>query len=146
MRTLWRIYDRHFTKLLGRRFLEMQRAGGAAGCASLAGALPRSVRELDERLTAPLSGFRNADDYYEHVGAVRFLHGIATPTLIITSRDDPLIPAAHFEEAAAGPGVRLCLTDAGGHLGFIARRGIDPDCRWMEWRVLEWLEQGANGR
>ncbi|MEX0702142.1 MAG: alpha/beta fold hydrolase [Planctomycetales bacterium] len=138
-RSLWRAYDRHFTKLLGRRVLEMQRNGGPANPASLAGALPRSLRELDERLTAPMSGFRDADDYYERVGAVRFLAGIALPTLIVTSRDDPLIPVSHFERPAAGPAIRLCITEEGGHLGFVARRGTDPDCRWMEWRVVDWL-------
>ncbi|MEX0716626.1 MAG: alpha/beta fold hydrolase [Planctomycetaceae bacterium] len=146
MRSLWRTYDRHFTKLLGRRFLEMRSDGGADGPESLAGALPRSVRELDERLTAPLSGFRDAADYYEQVGAVRFLADIEVPTLIITSRDDPLIPVSHFEETAAGPAVRLHITNAGGHLGFIGGRGMDPDGRWMEWRVVEWFRRNGAPR
>jgi len=37
------------------------------------------------------------------------------------------------------PNVTLCLTKHGGHLGFIGRSGVDPDRRWMDWRLLDWL-------
>jgi len=42
-------------------------------------------------------------------------------------------------DAALPPNVTLCLTPHGGHLGFIGRAGLDPDRRWMDWRLTEWL-------
>ena len=35
--------------------------------------------------------------------------------------------------------VELRMTDHGGHLGFVGRGGIDPDRRWMDWRVVDWI-------
>ncbi len=31
------------------------------------------------------------------------------------------------------------MTEHGGHLGFVGRRGVDADRRWMDWRVVDWV-------
>jgi predicted alpha/beta-fold hydrolase len=46
-----------------------------------------------------------------------------------------------LERAGASHSVRVHLTEHGGHLGFIGRSGVDPDRRWMEWRVVDWVTQ-----
>jgi predicted alpha/beta-fold hydrolase len=33
--------------------------------------------------------------------------------------------------------VRLIATDHGGHVGFVGKKGLDPDSRWLDWRVVE---------
>ena len=64
---------------------------------------------------------------------------IRWPVLLLASRDDPLIPRGPLERIAMPDNVELRMTDHGGHLGFIGRRGIDPDRRWMDWRVVDWV-------
>ena len=57
-------------------------------------------------------------------------------------RDDPLVPASLFQQLDLPPSVMLRLTEHGGHLGFIGRPGYDPDRRWMDWRILDWITAG----
>ena len=68
----------------------------------------------------------------------RFVPRIRVRTLILTSRDDPLVPIAPFEKLNLPESVSLLMTDHGGHLGYIAKHGIDPDRRWLDWRVIDW--------
>jgi predicted alpha/beta-fold hydrolase len=58
---------------------------------------------------------------------------------VIAAADDPMIPAALFEHIVWPSNIRFHMAAGGGHLGFIGRRGKDPDCRWMDWRVVEWI-------
>ena len=57
----------------------------------------------------------------------------------------PLAPAAlqtfadEADRARLSPTTRLHLAAGGGHVGFIARANGDPDCRWMDWRVVDWV-------
>lgn len=98
---------------------------------------PRTIRQLDEVFTAPLGGFASADDYYERCDAASALARMSVPTLIIASRDDPLAPLAAWEDAERSPSVHVHATQRGGHVGFLARRGVDPDRRWLDWRILQ---------
>jgi predicted alpha/beta-fold hydrolase len=100
---------------------------------------PRRLYEFDDRFTARLSGFAGAADYYARCSAAPLLRDICLPTLIIAAKNDPLIPAAIFDGPERSESIDLYLAGGGGHLGFIARGGIDPDHRWLDWRLLEWL-------
>jgi hypothetical protein len=59
--------------------------------------------------------------------------------LLIASRDDPLVPVELFEQLEPPDSITLYLTDHGGHLGFIGQQGFDPDRRWMDWRIVDWI-------
>ncbi len=99
----------------------------------------RSFQEFDDRYTAPLHGFRDAADYWQRSSARQFLPGIATPTLILTARNDPFLTAASIPgpEAAANPALFLEAPASGGHVGFLdLARGVQP---WSERRVAEFL-------
>lgn len=102
----------------------------------------RSIREFDDRITAPLNGFAGAEDYYRRCSAAAFVGAIITPTLILHARDDPFMyphdvpPPAEF-----GPGVRLQLSEHGGHVGFVAGRLPWRPVYWAEQRILAWLGQ-----
>lgn len=100
---------------------------------------PRRLRDFDERFTAPLGGFASADDYYERVSAGRMLRDIAVPTVVVTAADDPIIPVRPFETAGYSSSTRLVVIPSGGHLGFISTKGTDPDRRWLDWRIVDWL-------
>lgn len=131
-----RFYDRRFVRQMVRRI------GRDRGFA-LDGV--RSVREFDDRVTAPHFGFRDAWDYYRTQSAVHVLDRICVSTLIVSAADDPLVPAGIFEHPSilSNPHLNLRLVPHGGHLGFIAR--WKPRL-WLDEFLLEWIETAGNNR
>jgi uncharacterized protein len=104
----------------------------------------RTLREFDDGITAPCSGYRSATDYYERASAMRVVHRIAVPTLILTSKDDPVVPFESFgaSEIAGNPQIRVAATEFGGHCAFISRTN-GPERYWAEARVLEFCTAHA---
>jgi predicted alpha/beta-fold hydrolase len=99
----------------------------------------RTIRQFDERYTAPHGGYAGASDYYERASSLPVIARVKVPTLIIHSADDPIIPADPFQDPsiAANPDVLLVFTPHGGHVGFIADSPTGEDRRWAENRVVE---------
>ncbi|REJ76529.1 MAG: alpha/beta fold hydrolase [Planctomycetota bacterium] len=133
-----RMYNRHFVKLL-HNSLESRKRLLPDAPVPQDYRRPRRLYDFDDLYTAPVSGFASAEDYYARCSAAQFLPAIDVPTLILAARDDPLVPVSIFAGCAHSSSVRMHISGGGGHLGFIARRGEDPDRRWMDWRVLDWL-------
>jgi predicted alpha/beta-fold hydrolase len=129
-----RLYENRFVRRMRRRLINT----GRYTAADFRGL--RSVRDIDEYLTAPSFGFRDAAHYYATQSAIGFLQDIRIPAFLLQSRDDTFIPFAVFEDARvrSNPRVRLHITDYGGHLGFIARR---PPRFWADHAVIEWVGQ-----
>lgn len=104
---------------------------------------PRSLRDFDNQFTAPLIGFESAEDYYHQCSPVEVIKHISVPTLIVTAQDDPLVPADTYaeiqEQLTDHDRVTLHLTKHGGHLGFISAPSVDPDPRWSDWRIVDWM-------
>ena len=105
----------------------------------------RTIRDFDDRFTAPLFGFGTAANYYETQSAVRYLHHIQVPTLLITGKDDPLVPFEIYDhpEIRKNRALTLLAPEHGGHLGFISKRA--PRF-WLDNVALDWFEHVlANG-
>jgi uncharacterized protein len=102
----------------------------------------RTIREFDERITAPHGGYRDASDYYARTSSRPVIGDIRVPTLIIHSADDPLIPVEpfHDEAIAANPEVLLVITRRGGHVGFLSDRAEGEDRHWAENRLVEFFD------
>lgn len=99
----------------------------------------RDFRQFDERVTAPLHGFSDANDYYEKCSAYPYLSAIHCPTLVLHSVDDPfmnhlVVPKA--EELARS--VTLELSDQGGHVGFMQGSPWSPTV-WLHDRVKRFV-------
>ena len=112
--------------------------------------LPRAgrawtFRDFDDAANAPLHGFTGAADYYTRCSSLAVLSRIAVPTLCLSSLDDPFVPPETVEQArrAASPAVRILVTAAGGHVGWVASRGLKP-VYWGEERAVEFLAGRAN--
>lgn len=133
-----RIYDRHFVRILRHQLRERLRVRPDAAM-TVFPQEPRRLRELDEYFTAPLAGYRSADEYYERCSSQLVIDRIGVPTWIIAAHDDPIIPVEPFTRLSENELLRLTVTRHGGHLGFIGRRGIDPDRHWIDWRVIDWV-------
>ena len=99
----------------------------------------RTIRQFDERFTAPHGSYRDASDYYERASSFPHIRRIKLPTLILHADDDPIIPAEPFRDPAiaANPSVLLIITRGGGHVGFISDARAGEDRRWAENRVVE---------
>lgn len=135
------IYSNRFVRSLKKKVLMKGRKREDLDTSKL-----RSIRTLtqfDDCYTAPLHGFRNADEYYEHCSSIRFVHKIRTPTLIINTRNDPFLSAECFPAASleSHPYVRLEVLSRGGHVGFTQfnKNGL----YWSEQRALEFLSEFA---
>lgn len=133
-----RMYDRHFVRLLLKQIASQRQVVPDAADASFE-RRPRSLWEFDNSFTAVVCGFGTADNYYEQASSLPLLSKIQIPTQILSAADDPMIPPGPLLAAKLSPAVCLHMADRGGHLGFVGRGGIDPDRRWMDWRVVDWV-------
>lgn len=131
------IYDRSFVYGLRSYIAERQRNTPDVVTPSLPASI-RKIRDFDAYITAPLSGFANAEDYYSQASSGPYLTKIRIPTLIIAAKDDPIVPIATVQESKISDAVKMIIADGGGHLGYVAARSKDPDCRWLDWRVVDW--------
>ncbi len=115
-----RVYARYFLRTLKKK--ARAKAVLLDGRVDL-GAMERSrtLRDFDDAVTAPLHGFRDADDYYRRSSSAAFVEDIRVPTLVLHSRDDPFLPETSIPRAAldANPFVTAALTPRGGHVGFL---------------------------
>jgi predicted alpha/beta-fold hydrolase len=104
------------------------------------GARASTFWEFDDAVTAPLHGFKGADDYYEQSSSIRFISRIRVPTLCISAEDDPFLPPAVLDRLRkeASPEVRLKVTKRGGHVGFVSGTPWRPRY-WAEELAAEWL-------
>jgi predicted alpha/beta-fold hydrolase len=131
-------YDRYFVRLLRQQVAGRARLVPDAAVLER-GARPRTLWEFDNVYTSVVCGFGTADGYYAQASSLPLLSRIRLPAVVLASRDDPLIPPDALQNARLPAAVRLHLTEHGGHLGFVGRAGVDPDRRWMDWRVVDWV-------
>jgi hypothetical protein len=102
----------------------------------------RTVRQFDDFIIAPRFGYRDAQDYYESVGAKRVTAQIRVPFLLITAQDDPFVPYSLFRGAkvADNPAIRFIAPQHGGHCGFISRHA-GAERFWAEQRIVDFCDE-----
>ncbi len=101
-----------------------------------------SIREYDNRVTAPLYGFDDADDYYRKASCRPFLKGITNKTIIIHAKDDPFMsPEVVPTQKELSKTTKLELSEKGGHLGFIdGDEKMIPNF-WLPPRIIHYLNE-----
>lgn len=135
-----RMYDRYFVRVLCQQIRANCRL--RPDLAPLqAGRRLRTMFDFDDAYTAPVCGFGTADNYYSTSSATPHIDRIRVPTLILAAQDDPLVPIGCFSNLRPPPHVLLHITLHGGHLGYIGKRGVDRDSRWMDWRIVDWVTE-----
>jgi len=133
-------YQRHFVKGLMARYARKAELFPERYPKNGFGAV-RSVREFDDKITAPQFGYRDAQDYYEAVGAKKVVAQVRVPMLMVTAQDDPFVPYELFVRAnpARNPSIRFVTPEYGGHCGFISNRsGVERF--WAEQRIVEFCD------
>ena len=131
-----RVYDRFFARQLVRLAKMRQRYYPDPPLPKFP--INLTIKQFDDLFTAPRCGFEDANDYYRRASSYPLIPHIQTPTLIVTSRDDPFVAVEPFLELRAPEHVRVEIHDRGGHLGFLGFDG-QGGVRWVERRVIDWL-------
>ncbi len=130
-----RIYLGRFMKSLTEKVAEKaRRFPGEIDAAGLGGV--RTFAEFDDRYTARIHGFRDAEDYWARSSARQYLGGIRVPSLLLNALDDPFLTPESFPFPEAKTNARFFLETpaSGGHLGFLDARGF-----WIGRRIPEFF-------
>ncbi|WP_249582938.1 hydrolase [Pseudomonas viridiflava] len=142
-----RVYQRHFMRemlaYIRDKQSRFQNEGLSEGLAELAalGSLEnmRTFWDFDGRVTAPLHGFTDAQDYYRKASSRYYLGQIQTPTLIIQSADDPFVfPHSLPDPEELSSCTEFELQAKGGHVGFVDGSLRNPGY-YLERRIPLWL-------
>ena len=102
--------------------------------------LIKNFKDYDDRYTAPLHGFNNAEDYWSKCSSNRFIPEIKIPTLIVNARNDPFIADGCYpvNETSDSKCVYLETPRSGGHVGFMQFKR--DKSYWSEERTIEFLK------
>ncbi|HIO10666.1 MAG TPA: alpha/beta fold hydrolase [Deltaproteobacteria bacterium] len=142
------ILDKGFSKIYQKHFVDLMREAAKRKFRDLAplfnpGDLNKikTLREFDEKVTAPLHGFVNADQYYSESSCKQFLKNICVPTLIMNSLDDPFLERNTFPgPKEVSDMVELEFLQNGGHAAFIMG-SIWKYFSWIETRIPEFFKK-----
>lgn len=146
-----RIYQAHFMREMIAYVKDKQRLFSHQGQADRLSILEklgpldgmRTFWEFDGRITAPLHGYADAQDYYKRASSRYFLGRIETPTLIIQAADDPFVFSHSVPDASElSASTELELHAHGGHVGFVAGSPRRPGY-YLERRIPQWLTEQA---
>ena len=78
-------------------------------------------KDFDDYFSAPVNGYRDADDFYRQASAIHFMPDLTLPTLLLNAQNDPLLSADCFPHKLAEqmPNLFVETPDQGGHVGFM---------------------------
>lgn len=140
------LYQRYFVKGLMSRYARKAKLFPARYSRNGLGRI-RTVREFDGEITAPQFGYRNAQDYYEAVGAKKVVAQVRVPMLVITAQNDPFVPYESFLRAkiAENPAICFVTPEHGGHCGFISKYA-GAERFWAEQRIVDFCEKIRGAR
>lgn len=98
----------------------------------------KNFRDFDNAFTAPLHGFKNAEDYWQKCSSVYGLNTISVPTLLVNAKNDPFLSAScfPFDDVVDHPFLHAIFTPVGGHVGFM----LNSKTSWLEPVVYSFFE------
>ena len=99
----------------------------------------RTFRQFDGAYTAPLHGYKDAQDYWTRASSKPVLKDIHVPTLLINSADDPFLAQECYPTAEARKSeyFHFEMPAYGGHVGFVS--STKDKTYWSERRALEFI-------
>ncbi|HAT32105.1 MAG TPA: alpha/beta hydrolase [Janthinobacterium sp.] len=135
-----RVYTRMFLQTLKPKCLsKLKQFPGLFSRDALLAA--RDLHSFDNVVTAPLHGYRDADDYWDRASAKHVLADITVPTLVLNAQNDPFLPGRHLPRKASKR-VVLDYPRHGGHVGFAAGH-LPGSLNWLPRRLIHFLEGDA---
>lgn len=100
--------------------------------------------EFDDLYTGPQNGFLSAKDYYTQCSALSLLKDIRLPCRILFAADDPFIDSTVIKPEHLSPTTQVLITPHGGHMGFLAAPSRGTPFRWMDHKVMSWIQELSN--
>jgi len=100
-----------------------------------------NIREMTERLLARYSEYGSAREYFRGYTLLDGdLSTLTVPTIIITAKDDPIIPIEDFYHLHTSDATRLLVQPYGGHNGFLEGWRLNG---WYEKVMVEAFQQAS---
>lgn len=99
-----------------------------------------SFWQFDDYYTAPHSGFRNVDDYYQQASCFPHLGNINCPTEILFSTDDPIVDSSCLEHMVLPDNIHTTQTRHGGHMGYFQLKRILNTNKWLDTFIMAKLQ------
>lgn len=105
----------------------------------------KSFHDFDNAFTAPVFGYKNAQDYWTQNSSLYFIPLITKSTLLISAMDDPFLAGNcyPFKIAEDHKYFSFLPTTYGGHVGFNSQFNKHRNF-WIEQRVLNFLNDDKN--
>lgn len=102
--------------------------------------LIKDFPDFDNLITAPIHGYKDADDFYQKVSSKPVLKYITIPVLIVNAIDDPFLGRGCYpvEEVEELEHVYLEMPENGGHVGFSLN---NKDYSYMEIRTETFISE-----
>ena len=106
----------------------------------------KTFEEFDEIYTAPIHGFKSAQDYYRKCSSLGVLNLIRVPTLLVNARNDTFLSDSCYPsiDKQSKSSITCLYPHYGGHVGFAQdmwMKGIF----WHEKRILDFLNSQSSG-
>lgn len=104
----------------------------------------KDFETFDHNFTAPVHGFKSAQDYYKRCSSKPVLKYITVPTLIINALDDSFLsPECYpYEECENNLQLQLLTPKKGGHVGFTDQWPLYKP-QWHERIISHFFETGT---
>jgi hypothetical protein len=101
----------------------------------------KNFKDFDDRYTAPLNGFKDAEEYWQKSSCLFHLEKIKIPSLILSALDDPFLPDKCYpiEQATKNKQLLLEMPRYGGHVGFMPENS--SLAYYSERRAVEFINQ-----
>lgn len=102
----------------------------------------KDFKAYDDRYTAPIHGFKSAEDYWAKCSCGPLLERIRVPSLIVNAGDDPFLGASCYPyQDSTNPNIHWEVPKYGGHVGFMDRRVNGT--YWSESRTVDFIHENC---
>lgn len=140
--------NKGFSRVYEKRLVKSMQATLKAKLAAMDLPLPVGVDDVeqlstlwlfDDKVTGPLHGFKNAEDYYQKCSSMQFVSAMKRPVLLIHALDDPFLDVLAVPDSKDLPSdCLLKLNEHGGHVGFIFGDIRNPRY-YLEEQIMNWF-------
>ncbi|WP_016955648.1 hydrolase [Catenovulum agarivorans] len=104
----------------------------------------KTLWQFDDLITAPLHGFKNAEDYYQQSAGMQFLKQVERPLLVLQAKDDPFLSEKCIPTTNdLSHKVTVEVSRKGGHVGYVSGTKLFKGDYWMEKRALQFIHNHA---
>jgi predicted alpha/beta-fold hydrolase len=110
---------------------------------------PRAVRasltfrQFDDLYTAPINGFKDAEDYWICCSGKPWLKVITVPTVLLNAQNDPFLPSTVLPSVAeVSEAVTLEFPATGGHVGFVSGK-FPGHLEWLPRRIIKFFSDAG---